>query len=188
MPKVPRSSRIRSSAAGGMPAALDRAAEAQSHPAGILAASPSEARAQRGYTAIFGRDAAVCAIGMALSGDAAAGARGASPACDTLAAHQAPNGQIPKFVDPQRREADFWYLGCIDATLWWLIAIDFLDARRAHRGLRRRTRSRSGSRSSGCSRRSISASSCCSRTRRATGRTSCRARASCCTPMRSGIT
>ena len=52
-----------------------------------------------------------------------------SPALHTLAAHQAPNGQIPKFVDAGDREADFWYLGCIDSTLWWLIAIAFLDAR-----------------------------------------------------------
>ena len=36
------------------------------------------------------------------------------------------------------READFWYLGCIDATLWWLLAVDFLDRRAAHRGLRAR--------------------------------------------------
>ena len=43
----------------------------------------------------------------------------------TLARHQADNGQIPKYVDPARRESDFWYLGCIDATLWWLIAVQF---------------------------------------------------------------
>src|SRR6266851_5309012 len=57
-------------------------------PGGILAASPSSQASKRGYTAIFGRDAAVCAIGMALSGDkdlrdaAAAGLH-------TLAKHQA---------------------------------------------------------------------------------------------------
>jgi GH15 family glucan-1,4-alpha-glucosidase len=38
-------------------------------PDGILAASPGVRASKRGYTAIFGRDAAVCAIGMALSGD-----------------------------------------------------------------------------------------------------------------------
>ena len=37
-------------------------------PAGILAATPSTRADARGYLAIFGRDAAVCAIGMALSG------------------------------------------------------------------------------------------------------------------------
>ena len=43
---------------------------------------------------------------------------------DALVAQQAPNGQIPKYVDPEGQDADFWYLGCIDATLWWLIAVD----------------------------------------------------------------
>jgi glycogen debranching enzyme len=106
-------------------------------PAGILAASPGARARARGYTAIFGRDAAVCAIAMAVSGDkllkdaAAAGLH-------TLAQHQAPNGQIAKFVDLQKQEADFWYLGCIDSTLWWLIALAFLDRRRRAPGLRRR--------------------------------------------------
>lgn len=96
-------------------------------PAGILAATPSAQARRRGYTSIFGRDAAICAIGMALSGDRLL-EREAARGLDTLARHQAPNGQIPKFVDVHAREADFWYLGCIDSTLWWLIAIAFLDA------------------------------------------------------------
>jgi len=95
-------------------------------PAGIAAATPSAQARRRGYAAIFGRDAAVCAIGMALSGDPRL-AREAARGLKTLAAHQAPNGQIPKFVDVRRKEADFWYLGCIDSTLWWLIAIAFVD-------------------------------------------------------------
>src|SRR5699024_2631827 len=45
----------------------------------------------------------------------------------TLAKHQAPNGQIPKYVEPDTNEVDFWYTGCIDATLWWLIALDYVD-------------------------------------------------------------
>jgi glycogen debranching enzyme len=105
-------------------------------PAGILAATPSARSSERGYTAIFGRDAAICAIGMALSGDALL-EREAVTGLRTLAAYQAHNGQIPKFVDADQREADFWYLGCIDSTLWWLIAIAFLDARRRPRGLKR---------------------------------------------------
>jgi hypothetical protein len=96
-------------------------------PAGILAATPSPHARRRGYTSIFGRDAAVCAIGMALSDDRVL-EREAATGLETLARHQAPNGQIPKFVDVRAREADFWYLGCIDSTLWWLIAIAFLDA------------------------------------------------------------
>ncbi|HVW70396.1 MAG TPA: glycoside hydrolase 100 family protein [Steroidobacteraceae bacterium] len=104
-------------------------------PGGILAATAGERAARRGYTAIFGRDAAVCALGMALSGDALL-KKEAATGLHTLAAHQAPNGQIPKFVDLERNEPDFWYLGCIDATLWWLIALAFLD--RGGGSLRRR--------------------------------------------------
>jgi hypothetical protein len=104
-------------------------------PAGILAASPTRAAAQRGYLAIFGRDAAVCALGMAASGDREL-ARAASTGLATLARHQARNGQIPKFVDVDREEPDFWYLGCIDATLWWLAAIAWLDAFDPSAGLR----------------------------------------------------
>src|SRR6202030_526356 len=106
-------------------------------PAGILAASPSSRASKRGYTAIFGRDAAVCAIGMAVSGDKSL-ERAAAAGLHTLAEHQAPNGQIAKFVDLHRREADFWYLGCIDSTLWWLVALAILDRRRQPRGLLRR--------------------------------------------------
>lgn len=95
-------------------------------PGGILAATPGPQASKRGYTAIFGRDAAVCAIGMALSGDALLQGAAAT-GLHTLAKHQAPNGQIAKFVDLHRREADFWYLGCIDSTLWWLIGLALLD-------------------------------------------------------------
>jgi glycogen debranching enzyme len=104
-------------------------------PGGILAASPGPRADKRGYSAVFGRDAAVCAIGMALSGDELL-ERAAAAGLHTLAQHQAPNGQIAKFVDLQRQEADFWYLGCIDSTLWWLIAVAFLDQRGG--GLRRK--------------------------------------------------
>jgi hypothetical protein len=121
-------------------------------PAGILAASAGARARRRGYTAIFGRDAAICAIGMALSGDPAL-EQAAVVGLETLGEYQAPNGQIPKFVEapPRARTsrergsqgdlrsrdrssqdgsaADFWYLGCIDSTLWWLLALDFLDRR-----------------------------------------------------------
>jgi len=108
-------------------------------PAGVLAAAPTQRARDRDYTAIFGRDAAICALGMAVSGDRVL-ERTAHIGLETLAAYQAPNGQIPKFVAPDRREADFWYLGCIDSTLWWLIALAFLDERRERRGLLRRFR------------------------------------------------
>ncbi|MBI5717613.1 MAG: glycoside hydrolase [Burkholderiales bacterium] len=94
-------------------------------PGGILAARPTEAAMARRYTRIFGRDAAICALAMCDSGDALL-ERGAIASLDSLAEQQAANGQIPKYVDPERRDADFWYLGCIDATLWWLIAVHHL--------------------------------------------------------------
>lgn len=97
-------------------------------PQGILAARPSAAAEARSYTRIFGRDAGICALAMIGSGVAAL-EQGAVASLDALAAQQAPNGQIPKYVDPLGKDADFWYLGCIDATLWWLIAVE--RARRA---------------------------------------------------------
>lgn len=106
-------------------------------PAGILAATPGRRAAQRGYTAIFGRDAAVCALGMVVSGDAQL-EDAAAQALHTLAAAQAHNGQIAKFVDVAQQEADFWYLGCIDSTLWWLIAVSALHACGKPIGLRQR--------------------------------------------------
>jgi glycogen debranching enzyme len=92
-------------------------------PHGILAASRTEAAEARRYTRIFGRDAAICVMAMCGSGVPAL-EEGAIASVDALAAQQAANGQIPKYVDPEGRDADFWYLGCIDATLWWLIAVD----------------------------------------------------------------
>ncbi len=102
---------------------------------GILAATPGADARRRGYDAIFARDAAVCAIGMAASGDVSL-AEAAATGLATVGEYQAANGQIPKFVYPARKEADFWYLGCIDGTLWWLIAIDFLEKSGAHPWIR----------------------------------------------------
>lgn len=92
-------------------------------PHGILAASRTAAAEARRYTRIFGRDAAICVLAMCGSGVDAL-EQGAVASLDALAAQQAGNGQIPKYVDPQGCDADFWYLGCIDSTLWWLIAVD----------------------------------------------------------------
>jgi len=94
----------------------------------ILAASRTEAAEARRYTRVFGRDAAICALGMSGSGVAAL-EDGAIESLDTLAAHQGANGQIAKYVDTDQQEADFWYVGCIDATLWWLIAVDHVRRR-----------------------------------------------------------
>lgn len=89
---------------------------------GFLAATPTALAKSRNYDRVFGRDAALCAIAAAHTDDPVLH-DGALRSLQTLASHQAPNGQIPKFVVPEERHADFWYLGCIDATLWWLIAV-----------------------------------------------------------------
>lgn len=99
-------------------------------PQGILAARRSAAAEKRSYTRIFARDAGVCVPAMDASGVPALEA-GAIASLDALAQAQAGNGQIPKYVDPDGQDADFWYLGCIDATLWWLIAVDHLRRRGA---------------------------------------------------------
>jgi glycogen debranching enzyme len=135
MPRTPNDSKLLAACHAHAVELLRRNAT----PAGVLAATPTTRARERDYTAIFGRDAAFCALGMAVSGDRAL-ERAAHIGLETLAAYQAPNGQIPKFVAPDRREADFWYLGCIDSTLWWLIALALLDGRRERRGLLRRFR------------------------------------------------
>ena len=101
-----------------------------------MAATPGPRARRFGYTAIFARDQAICSLAMALSGDGEL-RRQAAGGLDTLSEHQAPNGQIPKFVNVDRREADFWYVGCIDATLWYLIAVAHLEALGTPPGLAR---------------------------------------------------
>ncbi len=91
----------------------------------MAAARTPQAEARR-YTRIFGRDAGISALGMAACGDALL-LDGARQGLQTLAAHQAENGQIPKYADPDKADSDFWYVGCIDATLWWLIAVSFIS-------------------------------------------------------------
>lgn len=91
-------------------------------PYGLMAASPNEAARERRYTAIFARDAGISVLGMALQDDETL-RQGAHASLETLAKHQADNGQIPKYVNPEAEDSDFWYVGCIDATLWWLIAV-----------------------------------------------------------------
>jgi hypothetical protein len=97
-------------------------------PAGIRAATPGARANGRRYDAVFGRDASICALGMALSGEADL-RRAAATGLATLAARQAANGQIPKLVRARGAPGDFWYVGCIDATLWWLLAVDVLGLR-----------------------------------------------------------
>lgn len=100
-----------------------------SHGSGVIAAAPEPKAVDRNYASIFGRDAAICSLGMVVSGDNEL-VRHAKKSLMTLARYQANNGQIPKYVKPEKGEVDFWYSGCIDATLWWLIAVHFYDRQR----------------------------------------------------------
>lgn len=95
-------------------------------PAGILASTRTAKAVGRHYASVFGRDASICALGMVASGEPDL-VQGARAGLLTLARYQAANGQIAKYVKPEIDEADFWYTGCIDATLWWLIAIRVYD-------------------------------------------------------------
>jgi glycogen debranching enzyme len=95
-------------------------------PGGVLASVRNKKSVGRHYASIFGRDASICALGMVASGEADL-IQAAREGLSTLAKYQAKNGQIPKYVKPELGEVDFWYAGCIDATLWWLIAIRFMD-------------------------------------------------------------
>jgi len=96
-------------------------------PRGILAAARNPVSERRNYARVFCRDASICALGMAVSGDPQL-AEMAGVGLRSLARHQADNGQMPNFVDPDTGGTDFWYVGCIDATLWWLLAVDHCDA------------------------------------------------------------
>lgn len=97
-----------------------------SRPGGIIACAYSEKSVDRNYASVFGRDAAICSLGMTVTKDSEL-LKSAEKSLITLAEYQAENGQIPKYVKPKRGEVDFWYSGCIDATLWWLIAVDFYN-------------------------------------------------------------
>ncbi len=99
-------------------------------PAGLIAASVKISPETRKYHCIFARDVGISTLGMVVCGDQELLA-GACQSLRTLAKHQAANGQIPKFVDPYKELGDFWYMGCIDATLWWLLAIDFVSCHTA---------------------------------------------------------
>lgn len=93
---------------------------------GILASAKSERAVERNYLSIFSRDASICCFGMLLSKNKKL-INTSKKSLLSLASLQAVNGQIPNYVKPEIKYADFWYVGCIDATLWWLLAIKFFD-------------------------------------------------------------
>lgn len=93
---------------------------------GILAASRSEHSESQLYTSIFGRDASICSLGMLASKNKDLKVIALNSLL-TLAEHQTSLGQIPNSISLDREEDHFYYLGSIDSTLWWLIAVDFYN-------------------------------------------------------------
>ena len=93
---------------------------------GILAASRSKNAKEQQYLSIFGRDASICSLGMVASGNKKL-IKVSKSSLISLGKYQAVNGQIPNYVKPERKVANFWYTGCIDATMWWLLAIKYYD-------------------------------------------------------------
>lgn len=93
---------------------------------GIIASLLNKKSRKRNYNNIFGRDASICALGMVVSKNKKL-IEAAKNGLLNLEKFQAENGQIPFFIDPKNQKSDFWYLGNIDSTLWWLIAIFYFD-------------------------------------------------------------
>ena len=93
---------------------------------GILASSTQKRAIQRNYLSIFARDASICSLGMVVSKNKKL-IKTAKNSLEILAKYQAQNGQIPNYVKPDEKRIDFWHIGCIDSSLWWLVALKFYD-------------------------------------------------------------
>lgn len=93
---------------------------------GVMASSPSKKSRKKIYTNIFGRDASICALGMVASKNREL-IKSAKRSLLTLSKYQTELGQIPSSVNPETGQSAFYFLGSIDSTLWWLIAVDFYN-------------------------------------------------------------
>ncbi len=103
---------------------------------GILASSVNEKSKGQMYDSIFGRDASICSLGMVASKNKEL-IKTAKTSLYNLAEHQTNLGQIPNSIYPEKEEDHFYYLGSIDSTLWWLIAIDFYDKHSGDKDLKK---------------------------------------------------
>ena len=103
---------------------------------GFLASGKQKRAVARNYLSIFARDASICALGAVASGNKKL-ILSAKKSLKTLAKFQVHDGEIPNYVKPEKKYADFWRLGSIDATLWWLIAIDFYDKNTADKNFKK---------------------------------------------------
>lgn len=93
---------------------------------GVIASLPDKKSKKRNYNNIFGRDASICALGM-VSSENKRLINSAKKSIISLGNWQSTNGQMPYYINPREKKSDFWYLGCIDSTLWWLIAVYYYD-------------------------------------------------------------
>ena len=103
---------------------------------GFLASSKQKRAIERNYLSIFARDASICALGAISSGNKKL-ILSAKKSLKILAKSQVHDGEIPNYVKPEKKYADFWRLGSIDATLRWLIAVDFYDKNTADKKFKR---------------------------------------------------
>ncbi len=104
---------------------------------GVLASARSSRAVTKDYLSIFARDASICALGMTACGDSRL-IDAAKKSLITLARCQSHVGEIPNYVKPEKRLVDFWKLGSIDATLWWLMAVYYYDRYSGDKNLRAR--------------------------------------------------
>ena len=91
---------------------------------GVMAATRHKKAIDKRYDYIFGRDACICSLGMVASKDKKL-ITIAKKSLETLAEYQTKLGEIPYSCAPSHKKSLFYYLGSIDSTLWWLIALDF---------------------------------------------------------------
>jgi len=93
---------------------------------GLMASTPNMTSKKTFYINIFGRDAGISVLGLIASKNKDL-RKIAKNSLLSLASFQTKLGQIPSSVKPESETDHFYYLGSIDATLWWLIAIDYYD-------------------------------------------------------------
>jgi len=104
---------------------------------GVMAAARTRKAIDKRYDYIFGRDACICSLGMVASRDKKL-IMSAKRSLISLAKHQTKLGEIPYSIAPNKGKSLFYYLGSIDSTLWWLLAMDFYYKNSGDRKLRAR--------------------------------------------------
>ena len=93
---------------------------------GIMASTPNKKAIRAQYDNVFGRDASISSLGMIISGNKKL-LSVAKRSILSLAKYQSKFGQISFSINPTQKENLFFYNGCIDSTLWWLITVDFYN-------------------------------------------------------------